>query len=81
MSFSIGFPLDFLRLASFSTSQLTAFDAIRNGGCPYLSRAVRCRGASPRGLRRLRRLASAYLEEEAHLARRQVLASGHGIKT
>ena len=109
--------MDLVRLASFSTSQLTAFESIRNGACPYLSRAIRCRSgrrgpsetpfrglsrhvsahflidfhrfslifmrfaavfardAAPRvGLRRLRRLASAYLEEEADLARRQVLA-------
>jgi hypothetical protein len=67
-------------LASFSVSQLDAFARIIAGRCPLLSHAVRCTGSPgqdllPHGQRDRapavwRRLMTAYLDEEAELAKR-----------
>ncbi|CAJ1385236.1 unnamed protein product [Effrenium voratum] len=71
-------------LASFSTAQLSAFGSLARGECPLLSRAVRCTATrrksapapkEPSGEKASRvpwkRLAYAYLKEEASLASRQ----------
>jgi len=60
-------------LASFSLSQLDAFDRIISGFCPWLSRAVQCSGKSRKRFRDPKSLLEAYLDEEASLSRKHTL--------